>query len=96
MQAQEDSVSGRWHGPRCLGPADTPGGGQLSQLCLHSFSAWGRRPRGRVGATCVCLLSKCTRVCVEQGQKESPRPWDMSLSGSLSGLPHLSCGLGHL
>ena len=29
---------------------------------------------GRVGAAYVCALSMCTRVCVEQGHKESPLP----------------------
>lgn len=74
MQAQEDSVSGRWHGPRRLGSHRRASEVRPSQLCRHLFSDWGRHPRGRVGATCVCLLSKCTRVCAEQGQKESPLP----------------------
>ena len=62
MQAQEDSVSGRWHCPRCLGPADTPGGAAVTALPAFILCL-GQASQGQSGGH-LCVSVEQVHACV--------------------------------
>lgn len=63
MQAQEDSISGRWHGPRRLGPTDMPRGGAAVTALPAFILRLGQASQGQGGGH-LCVSVEQVHACV--------------------------------